>query len=84
MRILGNIVEGVSDDPTNGLVGFSVKSSWACQVLDEYKIDSYTVVGKTIVRDVTMMVDDTVLQTSPNYFNIARPVELQADLEIIN
>jgi hypothetical protein len=29
-------------------------------------------------------IHDTVLQTSPNYFNIERPVELQADLEIIN
>lgn len=29
-------------------------------------------------------IHDTVTRTSPNYFNIARPVALHADLEIMN
>lgn len=174
LNALGNIVEQVADNPAEAFAGFKISSRWQGRTLSEHKVDSYTLGGKTIARDVTVLADqpnqilgndsapnpqellmtalnacmmvgyvtaasirgislelleietngkldlrgflgispettpgyeqisykvrikgngseaefreihDAVIRTSPNYFNIARPVEMNADLEIMN
>ena len=67
---LMQVVDAVSQDPSQGMVRFRVTSGWKGQTRSEATVESYTLGGQEIDRRFTMAVDEPVEllgeNTAPN------------------
>lgn len=67
---LAEVIRDIEQNPTNGIVGFKVKSEWKGQTRSEATVDSYTLGGERIPRQFKIAVDEPLEllgeNTAPN------------------
>jgi len=70
VAVLHQVVRAVSDDPSQGKVGFRVKNTWDGQTRSVAEIDHFTLAGKRIARRFRVPVDEPIellgRNTAPN------------------
>jgi uncharacterized OsmC-like protein len=58
LQALEEVVEAIGQDPTQGVVGFRVKTRWAGQTRSESTVEGYDIASKHVDRRFTIAADE--------------------------
>jgi len=58
LKVLGEVVEAIGQDPTQALVAFNVTTRWAGQTRSETTVDGYTIGGERVSRAHKIVADE--------------------------
>jgi hypothetical protein len=72
------LIEGVRRDTATGKTNWRVTTTWQGQTRSRAQVDSFEIGTKEEFAEI----HNAVMATSPNFYNVSRPVDLKPTLVI--